>query len=72
MVRSGFRNFCFWNWFVFEMLGAAYGLSTELRVGCFVWYLQKLDFLDQVQIISEAKHGRIYGMEWLMCVITIN
>ena len=54
------------------MLGAAYGLSTELRVGCFVWYLQKLDFLDQVQIISKVKHGRIYGMEWLMCVITIN
>ena len=41
MVRSEFRNFCFWNRFVFEMLGAAYGLSRELRVGCFVWYLQK-------------------------------
>ena len=46
MVRSGFRNFCFGNWFVFEMLGTAYGLSRELCVGCFVWYLQKLEFLD--------------------------
>ena len=41
MVRSEFRNFYFWNRFVFEMLGAAYGLSRELSVGCFVWYLQK-------------------------------
>ena len=39
MVRSGFQNFCFWNLFVTEMLGAAYGLSRELRVGCFVRYL---------------------------------
>ena len=46
MVRSEFRNFYFWNRFVFEMLGAAYGLSKELRVRCFVWYLQKMDFLD--------------------------
>ena len=46
MVRSRFQNFCFWNRFVFEMLGAAYGLSRELCVGCFVWYLQELDFLD--------------------------
>ena len=36
----------FWNRFVSEMLRAAYGLSRELRVGCFVWYLQKLNFLD--------------------------
>ena len=41
-----FQNFCFWNWFVYEMLGAVYSMSRELRVGCFVWYLQKLDFLD--------------------------
>ena len=42
-----FRNFYFRNQFIFEMLGAAaYGLSRELRVGYFVWYLQKLDFLD--------------------------
>ena len=34
MVRSSFRNFCFWNRFVTEMLGTAYGLSRELRVGC--------------------------------------
>ena len=30
MVRSGFWNFCFWNWFVIEMLGTTYGLSREL------------------------------------------
>ena len=30
-VHYGFRNFCFWNWVVFEMLGAAYGLSRKLR-----------------------------------------
>ena len=41
MVRSGFHNFCFQNRFVTEMLGSAYGMSRELRVGCFVWYLQK-------------------------------
>ena len=35
MVRSSFRNFCFRNRFVTEMLGAAYGLSRELRVECF-------------------------------------
>ena len=46
MVRSGFRNFYFWNRLVTEMLGAAYGPSRELRVGFFLWYLQKLDFLD--------------------------
>ena len=32
MVRSGFRNFCFWNRVVSEMLGAAYGLSRKLLV----------------------------------------
>ena len=42
MVRSGFRNFCFRNWFVTKILGTAYGLSKEVRVGCFVWYLQKI------------------------------
>ena len=36
MVRSGFRNLCFWNRFVSEMLRAAYGLSKELRVECCV------------------------------------
>ena len=41
MVRSGFWNFCFRNWFVTEMLGTAYGLRRELRVGFFVWCLQK-------------------------------
>ena len=41
MVRSGFQNFCFRNWFVTEMLGTAYGMRRELHVGCFVWYLQK-------------------------------
>ena len=35
MVCSGFQNFCFRNRFVTEMLGTAYGLSKELRVGCF-------------------------------------
>ena len=29
MVLCSFRNFCFWNWFVTETLGAAYGLSRE-------------------------------------------
>ena len=28
---------CFHNQFVSEMLGAASGLSRELRVECFVW-----------------------------------
>ena len=47
MVRSCFRNFCFRNQFVTEMLGTTYGLSRELSVGYLVWYLQKkLDFLD--------------------------
>ena len=32
MVRSGFWNFCFWNRVVFEMFGAAYGLSRKLLV----------------------------------------
>ena len=41
MVRSGFRNFYFRNRFVTEMLTTACGLSRELRVGFFVWYLQK-------------------------------
>ena len=36
MVLSGFRNFCFWNQFVSEMLGVAYGLSRELRVRGFM------------------------------------
>ena len=44
MVPSGFRNFCFQNWFVTKMLGIAYVLSRELRVGCFVWYLQNWTF----------------------------
>ena len=30
MVLSSFWNFCFWNRFVTEMLGAAYGLSKVL------------------------------------------
>ena len=76
MVRSGFRNFCFWNRFVTEMLGTACGLNRESFVGCFVWYLQKKKKktrLSQLShIISYAKHGRIYGREWLMCVIAIN
>ena len=40
-LRNGpfwFRNFCFQNRFVSNMLGAAYGLSRELLVECFVWY----------------------------------
>ena len=35
MVRLGFQNFYFRNRFVSEMHGAAYGMSRELRVGCF-------------------------------------
>ena len=46
MVRSDFQNFYFRNRFVTEMLRVAYGMSMELCVGCFVWYLQKLDFLN--------------------------
>ena len=38
MVRFGFRNFYFRNRFVSETLGAAYGLSRELRVECFMFY----------------------------------
>ena len=41
MVRSSFRNFCFRNRLVSKMLGAAYGLSRELRVGCFCVVLIK-------------------------------
>ena len=48
MVHFGFRNLYFQNQLVFEMLWATYGLSRELCVGCFVWYLQNLDFLDSV------------------------
>ena len=54
------------------MLRAVYGLSRELCVGCFVWNLRNLEFLDLVQIISKAKYDRIYGREWLMCVIAVN
>ena len=32
MVRFGFRNFCFRKRVVYEMLGAAYGLSRKLLV----------------------------------------
>ena len=46
MVCYGFQNFCFRNRSVTEMLGTEYGMRRELRVGCFVWDLQKLDFLD--------------------------
>ena len=48
-LRNGpfwFPELLFSERFVTEMLGTAYGMSRELRVGCFVWYLQKLDFLD--------------------------
>ena len=48
MVRSGFRNFCFRNRFVTEMLGTACGQSRESRVGCFVWYLQKITRLSEL------------------------
>ena len=48
MVLSGFQNFCFRNRFVTEMLGTAYGMNRELRVGCFVSYLQKLDFSELI------------------------
>ena len=41
MVRSGFQNFCFRNQLVSKMLEAAYGLSRELRVGCFCVVLIK-------------------------------
>ena len=44
MVRSSFQNLCFRNRFVTEILENGYGMSRELRVGCFVSYLQKLDF----------------------------
>ena len=51
MVRSGFRNFCFWNQFVSEMLEASYGLSSELRVGCFVWYRVGCEYMVGVDIV---------------------
>ena len=44
MVHSGSPNLCFRNRFVTEILGTAYGLSRELCVGCFVWYLQNWNF----------------------------
>ena len=46
MVRSGFQNFCFRNRLVTKMPGTAYGISGELRVGFFVWYLLKMEFLN--------------------------
>ena len=52
MVRSGFWNFCFWDWFVTEMLGTAYGLSRELCVGCFLGCIQKLTFWTKSIFIS--------------------
>ena len=57
MVRSGFRNFCFRNRFVTEMLGTACGLSRESHVGCFVWYLQKTG-------LSELSPDYFRGQAW--------
>ena len=71
MVHFGFRNFCFWNRFVSEMLGAAYGLSRELCVG-FLVVLIKSGLSRLSPDSFRAKHGRIYGRELLMCVITVN
>ena len=48
MVRSGFRNFCFRNRFVTEMLGTACGLSRESCVGCFVWFYKKKTGLSRL------------------------
>ena len=48
MVRSGFRNFCFRNRFVIEMLGISCGLSRESSVGCFVWHLQTKTGLSEL------------------------
>ena len=61
MVRSCFRNFCFRNRFVTEMLGTACGLSRESRVGCFVWYLQK----KKKTGLSELSLDYFRGQAWL-------
>ena len=59
-VSFCFRNFCFWNRVVFEMIEAAYGLSRKLCAEFFVIFTKvgisglSLDF-------SEVKYGWTYG-----------
>ena len=70
-IGSSFQNFYFRNRVVSELLGDAYSLCRKLRVEFCVIFIKagisgkSLDFF-------EAKYGRIYGREWLMCVITVN
>ena len=53
------------------MLGDAYGLSKKLCVEFCVIFTK--DGISGLSLdFSEAKDGRIYGWEWLMCVITVN
>ena len=59
-VRSGFRNFCFRNRVVSEMLRVARGLSRKFRAEFYVIFTKvgisglSLDF-------SVVKYGRTYG-----------
>ena len=53
------------------MLGAAYGLSRKLIVE-FLCNIYKAGISGLSLDFSEAKYGRIYGWEWLRCVITVN
>ena len=62
MARSGFRNFCFQNRVVSEVLGAAYGLSRKLSAAFWVIFTKvgisglSLDF-------SKAMYGWTYVRE---------
>ena len=53
------------------MLGAAYGLSRKLRAEFCVKFT-KVGISGKSLDFSKAKSGRIYGREWLMCVIVVN
>ena len=66
-VRSGFRNFCFRNRVVSEMLGVAYGLSRKFHAE-FCVIFTKVGISGLSLDFSEAKYGRTYGWKWKIYV----
>ena len=56
-VRSGFRNFCFQNRVVSEMLGAAYGMNRKLHAE-FCVIFTKVGISGLSLDFSKAKYGR--------------
>ena len=62
-VRFGFRNFCFLNRVVSELLETAYGLSMKLHTE-FCVIFTKVGIFGLSLDFSKAKYGR----EWLIYV----